>query len=586
MAILCVIGVTLLGATLFWAAWALAAPVPPPIQAERPQSEPLVPVAVRWVDERRIAVALREGRELAIVDVESAAIERRIRLPFRPATLLDGGEGGWWVGGQDGELAMIDQGGSIQWIEDLGAGPVQMARLADGRWAAVARWERQAAILEPRSGSRRRIALPFEPGEVIGLLDGRLVVSDAFRGQFAVLDPNADPTRIQRLSVEGGGLRGLSLTPDGTELLYASMVSSGTIPLTATNLDWGLVLSSKLSALRIPEDLASQGRAEPLRLTLDGSGHGAADPIALAQSPDGRWIYIACRGSHQVIEIDRELGVPPSDGRRALGHRHRLRVVEVGRNPTALDRSPQGRLATADLMSDSITILAPRPLRLERTIRLTDVSTRRTPELRGEALFLDAQASMDRWMSCASCHIDGHTNGLRFDTLGDGSHGSPKDTPTLLGVGSTAPYGWTGRFATLDEQVEHSLRTTLHGPPPWPDDRADLVAYLESLAPPPRLPVTRPDLVEQGEALFVRHLCSGCHWPPSYASRPLREVGTAAPGQSFSVPSLRGVGRTPPYLHDGSADTLEELLQRHHPECSEPLDEPQRAALAAFLESL
>ena len=44
---------------------------------------------------------------------------------------------------------------------------------------------------------------------------------------------------------------------------------------------------------------------------------------------------------------------------------------------------------------------------------------------RGERLFHDARLSHDGWMSCHSCHVDGHTNGLVADTLGDGSYGAP-----------------------------------------------------------------------------------------------------------------------------------------------------------------
>jgi cytochrome c peroxidase len=34
----------------------------------------------------------------------------------------------------------------------------------------------------------------------------------------------------------------------------------------------------------------------------------------------------------------------------------------------------------------------------------------------------------------------------------------------------------------------------------------------------------------------------------------------------FDTPSLRGVGRTAPYLHDGRADTLEDIFARHNKE--------------------
>ena len=103
----------------------------------------------------------------------------------------------------------------------------------------------------------------------------------------------------------------------------------------------------------------------------------------------------------------------------------------------------------------------------------------------GEALFLDGRRSHERWMSCASCHGAGHTNGLNFDTRGDGGYGAPKNTPSLLGVAGTEPMAWNGMFSRLSEQVRQSVESSLHGPSPSPGQVDDLVAYLQTLDPPP-----------------------------------------------------------------------------------------------------
>ena len=88
-------------------------------------------------------------------------------------------------------------------------------------------------------------------------------------------------------------------------------------------------------------------------------------------------------------------------------------------------------------------------------------------------------------MSCQSCHTDGHTNGLLSDTLGDGSFGAAKKIPSLLGVGATAPWTWTGSITRLEDQVRKSIQTTMHGRETASNDdhvRA-LTAYLRSLPP-------------------------------------------------------------------------------------------------------
>lgn len=558
------------------------------VGAAKHQTEAAVPVAVVWIDENRLAVALREARAIAIVEVGRERVQEWIPIPFRPASLLEDGEGGWWVGGQDGELVALGRDGTTGEVRRVGSGPVRMARLPGRRLAVAACWDRTVVRLGPRGEIESRIVLPFEPGEVLALPDGRLVAADAFRGRLAVVDPGGE-AKFRLLTLDGVGLRGLVVAPNGSEVLLASMATSGPAPLSATNLDWGLILSSKLWSLRVNEDLGDEGPVEPLRLTLDGSGHGAADPVALVCSKDGRFVFVACRGSHRVVEVDRSLGAEIGGGRRSLGDRQRLREIEVGRNPVDLAISPEGRrLATADLMSDTVTILTTGPLRVERTIGLNGAEPTRSAELRGEAVFLDGRAALDAWITCSSCHPGGHTVGLLFDTQGDGSYGDPKDTPSLLGVGQTPPFGWTGRFDELGEQLEHSLRNSLHGPIPTRADVEDLTAYLVSLKPSPPIPPRggQEELVERGAEAFRRLRCVECHVPPTYASRPLRDVVSQGTGESYSVPSLRGVCRTPPYFHDGGAPTLDDVLRRHHPEQAEPPGDADRAALIAFLESL
>lgn len=55
------------------------------------------------------------------------------------------------------------------------------------------------------------------------------------------------------------------------------------------------------------------------------------------------------------------------------------------------------------------------------------------------------------------------------------------DTPGLLGVFDTAPYFHDGRAATLGDAVDHFIRFLAVSPPPTPQERDDLIAYLRSL---------------------------------------------------------------------------------------------------------
>ncbi len=90
-------------------------------------------------------------------------------------------------------------------------------------------------------------------------------------------------------------------------------------------------------------------------------------------------------------------------------------------------------------------------------------------EKRGRALFASTE------VGCASCHQDGGTDGLRHDV----GTGGTFDTPSLAGVGASAPYMHDGRFATLREAIAgNAMGTTKHL---REEDLKALVAYLRTL---------------------------------------------------------------------------------------------------------
>ena len=58
--------------------------------------------------------------------------------------------------------------------------------------------------------------------------------------------------------------------------------------------------------------------------------------------------------------------------------------------------------------------------------------------------------------------------------------------------------------------------------------------------------------------------CVTCHLPPLFTDRSLRDVGTKQAldrGSRFDVPHLNNVYDSAPYLHNGIAETLEEILE-------------------------
>jgi cytochrome c peroxidase len=135
---------------------------------------------------------------------------------------------------------------------------------------------------------------------------------------------------------------------------------------------------------------------------------------------------------------------------------------------------------------------------------------------------------------------------------------------------------------------------------PKEQDLNAVIAYLKSLKP-----VTSPyrkedgSLTEsalRGEKLFKSEQtsCSTCHPSPLFTNLEVFDVGTANPSDrrdtSFDTPTLTEGWRNPPYLHDGSAVTLKDVLTLHNLKnqhgTTTPLTPDQIGDLEAYLKSL
>jgi YVTN family beta-propeller protein len=264
----------------------------------------------------------------------------------------------------------------------------------------------------------------------------------------------------------------------------------------------------------------------------------------------------------------------------------------VGRRPTAVALSPDGRRAyVVSTHDDSVSVLDLKELKVSAQIAL-GAQVKPNVADRGELLFYDARLSHDGWFSCHSCHTDGHSNGLLADTLGDGSHGTPKRVLTLLGVKDSGPWAWNGSMRELDAQVRKSVATTMQGVKLTAGQEDELAAYLKTLIPAPPLgrlgQKVDEAVIRRGHEVFERHGCGSCHVPPTYSSPRTYDVGSGADAsnKSFNPPSLRGVSQAGPFFHDGRAATLEEVFTQHRHQLKTELAKENLVALLAFLESL
>ena len=470
--------------------------------------------------------------------------------------------------------------------------PVRIAVARDGSACVVASsWSRRLTFLEiARTQSPAKVPLlkvigtldlPFCPREVVCSRDGsRLVVADAFGGKLALVDWRRRSLESVRL-LPAHNIRGLALGADGKTLVVAHQMLNPLARSTFDDLHWGLLISNHLRVIQLEAvlnpaaDLVRAGRV----FELGDVGKGAADPSGLAVDPAGNLI-VALGGVNEVA-ITKAPGQP-------------LRRVAVGQGPGAVAVSQDEKVVyIASRLDDTISVVEIDSGRNVATIPLGP-----RPEMslvdRGERLFYDARLSHDGWMSCQSCHTEGHTCGLKSDTLGDESYGAAKKIPSLLGVGTTGPWTWTGSMEKLEDQVRTSIQTTMHAPKPAPtaEQVRALTAYLRSLLPlSPGLTSGErtPDAATlRGRALFQARKCDACHAPPEYTSPDRFDVGLTdeVGNRRFNPPSLRGVSRREPFLHDGRASTLEDLFQRDRHPRESVLTAQEISDLVSFLRTL
>jgi DNA-binding beta-propeller fold protein YncE/mono/diheme cytochrome c family protein len=532
-------------------------------------------------DERWLCVANQTESTLVVLDTQSRKVVARQHLGGRLESLAGSPDG--WLAAPDSEnnrlhLVRLSEGRiSGDRILSTGRQPMHVVLNRDGTraWVSV-RVDRAVEAYD--ADTQRRVyrrALRFEP-HCLALSpdESCLLVADAFRGNMAALAP-ATGDVLRQFEFTGSNIRGLAFSPDGSSFVFAQQIFSEQTMITRDAVFWGAFMTNNVRRVKLTTFL--DPHANPLlesRLYYLGDpGHGSGDPGNLAVGADGT--IVVCLSGVDEIAISREWS-------------HSFRREAVGRRPVAVVLGPTTNKGyVTNRYDDTVSVFELKSATMAEPITLGPPATL-TAAMRGEILFHNARLSLDGWYSCQSCHTDGHTNGMNADTLGDRTFGAPKNTPSLLGVTETGPWAWTGRFETLEEQIDSSVRHTMQGSRLGVGDRADLIAYLQTLAPPKRDPA-RDARIQRGQTVFESRRCVNCHKPQKFTTSDVYDVGLndgLGGNTMFNPPSLRSVSRSAPYLHDGRAKSLRDVLTSYRHELDEPLSEPELEELLAYLESL
>jgi cytochrome c peroxidase len=268
----------------------------------------------------------------------------------------------------------------------------------------------------------------------------------------------------------------------------------------------------------------------------------------------------------------------------------------------------------------------------------------------GEALFHDKRLSIDGSLACVSCHERG--KGLadgKVQGRGVPGRALKRHTPTLWNLAWSSPVFWDGRARGLEEQVAGPIESPDEMALPMASavtrlaaDPAMARAFAEAFPAGPRVdaanlanaiatyertfvsPVTRFDRWIDGDEqalapseiagfrLFTgKAQCVKCHSGFAFTDYAFHDIGLPgddrgrgavlrleAAEHAFKTPGLRELGRSAPYMHDGSIATLDAVIRHYvngvveRPTLSKDLtrglvlSDVERADLMAFLGTL
>lgn len=551
------------------------------------------PAALALLDGgRTLCVANRRSGTLSLVDVKQhVVVEKQIGQNLSDVLALPDSHELLVSDFSDGSLIVLthtDGGVEVTSRIAVSAYPESIAVNGQADCVCVASlWSRRVTILSRNSARGQhqsvikplhQVDLPFAPRAVEFINSSCVVVADSFGGRLAVLDCNSgDVLALHRLPIHN--VRDLMVADDQRLYLTCQRLN----PKGYTNredIHWGILIENEILSVSI-ESLLCADTENPLdfeRIGLGGPGNGAGDPAGIHVTSGHMMVSLA--GTDELAIVSRE-GI------------REVRLPTESR-PTAIAfDSETSNVFVANMLSDSVTVYN---LMASHQIASISLGPRPVPGPveRGERAFFSAKLALENWMSCHSCHTDGHTNNGLADTLGDGDFGDAKRVPTLRGVWSTGPWGWNGSQHLLHSQIRNSLTSTMHSSVSDESRITDLTAYVTQLERVPSVAVARgtaphPTIEYQRRELFESAGCSTCHNGfTSYTTDDTFDVGLSdANGQSqFNPPSLSGVSQRDRFFHDGRAASIEDVLTRFNHPAGNKLSDSDRRIIIGFLRAL
>ncbi|MBA3684511.1 MAG: Ig-like domain-containing protein [Planctomycetes bacterium] len=590
----------------------------------------------------RLYVVNPDSDTVAVIDTRSLQRVAEISVGRNPRSLAQGPNNTIWVASQDsGTVSVIDANANavaqtiampygsqpfgVAIPPDLGA--VYVSLHATGRLAKIDPASRQIVAQvdvgpKPRAlavsaDSQRILVTRFISGDDRGEIREVAASSMSVVRTFGLpLDTSTVDNERQARGLPNY-LAAVSIAPDGRSAWVASKKDN---ILRGVRRDGQqLTFESSVRTLVSQLDLIGNG----LGPVLDLNDRDQASAVAF--SPLGDLAFVATQGTNTVEVID------TYDLNRTVV------VINVGLAPQGLMVSADGnRLFVQHFMGRSVGVwdisavtgFTSNVVNQIQTIGTVGAEKLTPAVLAGKRVFYNAndrRMNRDGYISCASCHADGGSDGRVWDFSGRGE--GLRRTTNLQGRSGVGhgPVHWTGNFDEIHD-FEHDARagfggtgflsdgdfnarnTTLGASKAGISTQLDeLAAYVSSLSTVKASPHRNGDgsltgAAAAGKQVFANLNCASCHSGPRMtdsALNVLHNVGTLKPssgsrlGQTLTgldTPTLKGAWTNDSFLHDGSAASLLDVITTANAGgahgATASLSAGDRANLVAYLQQI
>lgn len=405
-------------------------------------------------------------------------------------------------------------------------------------------------------------------------LPEQAMTEDVVGSVITAVSPDGNMTDIQ-LTNGATSLKDMCVSPDGKYIIATHIIARYAYP--TTQLDRGWINTNAISLV------STEDKTLYHSVLLDGVDEGAANPYGVTVAPGGEYIAVAVAGTNQVELIHYQYMIsklssvnaddtPPEDDLAFLdGGRVRIDMPGVG--PRAIT-SGGDYLYVCQYFTGNVV-----KFRIDNSERYELSLGEQSEEnilRKGEIVWNDGRLCYQGWQTCASCHPEGRADGVNWDNLNDGI-GNSKSTKSLLYSYRTPPEMITGIRADAETATRAGMKYIEFSDVDEETLKA-LDEYIKSFEPVQSPYLNRDGTLSEsaarGKELFESPEvgCAYCHPAPYFTDLHMYDVGTVDPetdgaSQTVSVldtPTLLEIWRTGPYLYNGKAATIYDVLTTYN----------------------